>query len=155
MELTVKRTILIAISIFAFAFSSTGQTQQSKTTTLEETLVNLEKQSWEAWQKRDGKFFQEFLSDDHVEVGMGGPATKAQIVGFVGSPICVVKSYKVEKFRLAKFTDDIALLNYWAEQDTTCNGNRVPSPAWASSLYVKRGERWLNALYQQTMIPQK
>jgi hypothetical protein len=43
-------------------------------------LVNLAEQSWEAWKKRDGKFFQEFLSDDHVEVGFSGAATKAQIV---------------------------------------------------------------------------
>ena len=51
--------------------------------TLKETLINLEKQSWEAWKKRDGKFFQEFLSDDHVEMGSSGAATKAQIVGAV------------------------------------------------------------------------
>jgi len=148
----VKKLVLIAISISAFAFLSTAQNRQSKTTTLEETLSNLEKQSWEAWQKRDGKFFQEFLSDDHVEVGMGGPATKSQIVTFVGSPMCVVKSYRVDKFHLTKFSNDTALLTYWAEQDTTCNGNRVPSPAWVSSLYLRRGNRWLNALYQQTMI---
>jgi hypothetical protein len=150
-----KKLILIALVVFAFAFSTPGQIQESKTNALEETLVNLEKQSWEAWQKRDGKFFQEFLSDDHVEVGMGGPATKRQIVAFVGSPICVVKSYKVDKFHLTKFSNDTALLTYWAEQDTTCNSNRVPSPAWVSSLYVKRGDRWLNVLYQQTMIDQK
>jgi len=35
-------------------------------TAVKETLVNLEKQSWEAWKKRDGKFFQQFLADDHV-----------------------------------------------------------------------------------------
>lgn len=40
--------------------------------TLKETLINLEKLSWEAWKKRDGKFFHEFLSDDHVEVGSSG-----------------------------------------------------------------------------------
>ena len=39
---------------------------------LKDTLVTLEKQSWEAWQKRDGAFFEHFLSDDHVEVGFGG-----------------------------------------------------------------------------------
>jgi len=39
-----------------------------------EALVALEKRSWEAWKNRDGKFFQDFLSDDHVEVGFGGPA---------------------------------------------------------------------------------
>lgn len=47
---------------------------------LKETLINLEKQSWGAWKKRDGKFFEEFLSDDHLEVGFHGMAIKEQIV---------------------------------------------------------------------------
>lgn len=117
---------------------------------LKETLVTLEKQSWEAWQKRDGKFFQHFLTDDHVEVGFGGLTNKATVVAGVGSPNCVVKNYSVEKFQLTSFDAKTALLNYYAQQDTTCNGVTVPSPVWVSSLYVKRGGKWVNALYQQT-----
>jgi len=123
---------------------------RSDNKSLKETLVNLEKQSWMAWKNRDGKFFQDFLSDDHVEVGFGGPANKALVVGFVGSPACVVKSYSVDRFELTVFDSHTALLTYHAVQDTTCGGKPVPSPAWVSSLYVKRGNSWLNALYQQT-----
>jgi hypothetical protein len=103
-----------------------------------------------AWKQRDSKFFQEFLSDDHVEVGFTGPAAKAQVVASVGSPICVVKNYSVDKFKLVAFDANTAVLTYYAEQDTTCAGKVVPSPVWVSSLYVKRNNRWLNALYQQT-----
>ena len=117
---------------------------------LKQTLIDLEKQSWEAWKKRDGKFFQDFLSDDHVEVGFNGTATKPQIVAFVGSPICTVKSYSVDKFQLTIFDARTALLTYHAAQDTTCNGAAVPSPVWVSSLFIKRGNRWLNSFYQQT-----
>jgi hypothetical protein len=117
---------------------------------LKETLINLEKQSWEAWKKRDGKFFQEFLSDDHVEVGSSGAATKAQVVAFVASPVCVINSYSIDKFELKMLDSNIALLTYHAVQDTTCSGVAVPSPVWASSLYVKQGDRWRNAFYQQT-----
>ena len=117
---------------------------------IKEALIKLEKQSWEAWKKRDGKFFQEFLSDDHVEVGFGGIATKTQVVAFVTSPVCVVKSYSVDRFELTMFDANSALLTYHAAQDTTCNGAAVPSPVWASSFYVKRGDRWLNVLYRQT-----
>jgi hypothetical protein len=117
---------------------------------LKETLIDLEKQSWEAWKKRDGKFFQEFLSDDHVEVGFNGTATKPQIVAFVAGPICTVKSYSVDRFNLTVFDAKTALLTYHAAQDTTCNGAAVLSPVWVSSLFIKRGNRWLNSFYQQT-----
>jgi hypothetical protein len=117
---------------------------------LESQLITIEKQSWVAWKARDGKFFQDFLADDHVEVGNTGLATKAQVVAFVSSPACVVASYTVDQFRLTRFDSSTALLSYRAEQATTCNGVAVPSPVWVSSLFVRRGGRWQNALYQQT-----
>ncbi|MBI3405427.1 MAG: nuclear transport factor 2 family protein [Acidobacteria bacterium] len=117
---------------------------------LKESLAKLEKQSWEAWKNRDGKFFQEFLTDDHVEVSFRGLTNKASVVAGVSSPSCVVKSYSVENFTVTSFSENAAVLNYHAAQDTLCNGAAVPSPVWVSSLYVKRGGRWLNALYQQS-----
>jgi hypothetical protein len=163
-----KKLTAIALVILAFASLASGQGKQvrqgisrlvkdsdkamTKTgnDALKETLVSLEKQSWEAWKKRDGKFFQEFLSDDHVEVGFNGLTNKARVVAGVASPVCVVKSYAVDRFELTMIDADAALLTYHAEQDTACGGNPVPSPVWVSSLYVKRGGHWLNAFYQQT-----
>ncbi len=117
---------------------------------LKNDLVRLEKQSWDAWKARDGKFYQGFLSDDHVEVGGSGVDAKPAIVAFVGSPVCVIKSYAVDQFSFTLFNNDTALLTYHAQQDGTCGGKPIPSPAWVSSLYVRRNGHWQNALYQQT-----
>ena len=117
---------------------------------LEDTLIALEKKSWEAWKNRDGKFFDEFLSDDHLEVGFGGLANKAAVMNMVGSPVCTVKSYTVDKFKCTLIDPNVAVLNYYAAQDTTCYGKPVPSPVWVTSLFVKRGERWVNVLYQHS-----
>ena len=142
-----------AAATFAFAPPLSAQDKQPDQGAIKETLVNLEKQSWEAWKNHDGKFFQNFLSDDHVEVGFGGPTSKADVVSGVAGPICQVKSYAVDKFELKMLDTNTALLTYHESQDTTCNGQPVPSPAWVSSLYMKRGGRWLNVLYQQTQTP--
>lgn len=117
---------------------------------LQSHLEDLEKQSWVAWKNRDGSFFEHFLSDDHVEMGPRGTAGKAAVVATVNTPNCVVASFSVDSFTFTQFTDDTAMLAYHARQDTKCSGKPVPSPAWVSSLYVKRNDRWLNALYQQT-----
>lgn len=140
---------ITAVMIFALTSIVFGQTKQVETG-LKATLINLEKQSWEAWKKRNGKFFQTFLSDDHVEVGFSGVASKSSVVAFVGSPVCVVKSYELDGFSLTKINKAAALLTYHAAQDTTCSGSLVPSPVWVSSLYVKRGGHWYNVFYQQT-----
>ena len=143
------KTLTMIALIILVSTSGFGQ-KKIRESALKETLVTLEKKSWEAWKNRDGKFFQEFLSDDHVEVGFGGLANKTNVVSFVASPVCVVKSYAVDRFEVTILSADTALLTYHAEQDTTCAGNKVPSPVWVSSLYVKRRNHWVNALFQQT-----
>jgi hypothetical protein len=113
---------------------------------LEARLIALEKQSWVAWQAHDTAFFSRFLSDDHVEMTAGGPTGKAVVVrGVAGG--CVVKTYKLDRFRVSRLGPDAAILTYRAEQDTVCGGSAVLSPVWATSLFVRRGGRWANALY--------
>ena len=144
---TISWIVLLMVS---FASSALGQAARPDQDKLKEDLTRLERQSWEAWKSHDGKFFQTFLSDDHLEVGFQGLSDKSQVVSFVASPICRIKSYELDSFELRKFSPETALLTYRAAQETTCNGRPVPSPVWVSSLYVKRGGHWLNALFQQS-----
>ncbi|MGI9086227.1 MAG: nuclear transport factor 2 family protein [Chthoniobacterales bacterium] len=148
-----KRSLVFAF-LFVFLFLTRGlqaAPDANEPAALKEYLISLEKQSWEAWKNRDGKFFENFLSDDHVEVGFGGRSSKAEVVQIVGSPICKVQSYALDDFRMTLLDKGTALLTYREEQDTTCH-TKVPSPCWVSSLYMKRGERWSNVLYQQSQI---
>jgi len=139
----------VSFSRFKAAQKTDGKSDDNNR--LKETLVDLEKKSWEAWKNHDGKYFENFLSDDHVELGFGGPSDKGLVVKVVASvKFCSVKSYSVDQFQLTQFSGNTALLIYHAAQDTTCGGKPVPSPVWVSSLYIKRGKRWLNAAYQQT-----
>src|SRR5947207_3609069 len=147
-----RRVLVIAFAPAVFlGFSLNVMAESGDVAVIKEQLIKLEKQSWEAWKNRDGKFFQDFLSDDHVEVGFGGVTNKAQVVAVVGSTVCTVKSYKLDHFEMKMLDRDTALLTYWEEQDTVCN-KQVPSPCWVSSLYMKRGDKWLNVFYQQTQI---
>lgn len=117
---------------------------------MKEDLIKLEKQSWEAWKNNDGKFFENFLSDDHVEVQTGGVSSKATVVKGVTSGVCHVKTYALDHFEVRMLATDSALLTYHETQDTDCGGQPVPSPCWVSSLYIRRDGRWWNVLYQQT-----
>ncbi len=60
---------------------------------------------------------------------------------------CTVNSYVIDNFKVAQFGTDTALLTYRAQQDTTCGAVHVPSPVWATSLFVRRAGRGQNALY--------
>ena len=136
-----RRRALLAAAAVALAGSA-----YAKAASLEDELIALEKQSWVAWQGHDSAFFDRFLSDDHVEMTPGGPSAKAPVVKSVAAG-CTVKSYAVDHFKLTRFSADTALLTYRAAQDTVCGAFKVPSPVWATSLFVRRGGRWQNALY--------
>src|SRR5262249_52486544 len=117
-----------------------------------QTIVDLERQSWSAWQRHDGAFFARFLSDDHIEIHTTGSATKAQVVQFVASGVCTVASFSLGDMTFTQLSRDAAVVTYRAEQDTTCNRSRVVSPTWVTSGYVFRAGRWQNAIHVQTPI---
>ena len=98
-----KQFALVVLIIFALVNFVSGQKSQPRKNDLKRTLMALEKRSWEAWKNHDGKFFKQFLSEDHVEVGFGGVTNKATVVTGVASPVCVVKTYAIDKFELVRF----------------------------------------------------
>jgi hypothetical protein len=144
----VGRCFGLVLILAATALSSSKGVDQSAA--VKDDLIKLEKQSWEAWKNGDSKFFDNFLSDDHVEVGFTGVSSKTMVVKGVASGVCHVKSYALDHFELRMLAADTALLTYHETQDTECAGQAVPSPCWISSLYMRRDGRWLNIFYQQT-----
>jgi hypothetical protein len=117
------KTLLLSLAaISVVIFNARTETEANSDAAFKEQLVKLEKQSWEAWKNHDGKFFQDFLSDDHVEIGSNGVTSKTSIVAGVASAVCQVRSYSVDHFELKLLDKTTALLTYRETQDTLCNG---------------------------------
>jgi hypothetical protein len=151
-----KRTLIITVLIIATATLSLGQTKSTKSASMnsseKEALIALEKQAWEAWKTRDGKFFESFLSEESIGVGDSGVAKKAMIVKDIAGPDCEVRSYSFDNYEVVMLDANTAILTYKADQDATCKGKAVPARVWASSVYIKRGGKWLNAFHQETPV---
>ncbi|MDQ3684487.1 MAG: nuclear transport factor 2 family protein [Acidobacteriota bacterium] len=151
--------MLIAASSFAFAQTTQGTSSPSAAVrqgggAVKESLVALERQAWEAWKKKDGAYFQTFLSDDTVQVGSQGVTRKAQIVNGIGTSTCDIKGYTLDNFDVVTLNQDAAILTFSATQDATCGGVAEPSPVWASTVYVKRAGKWQAAFHQETPAQQ-
>ena len=146
--------MLVAASLPAFAQATPGAPSQPAAAQgagdVKQTLIDLEKGAWEAWKKKDGNYFETFLTDDTVQVNAAGVARKAQIVKGIGSSDCEVRGYTTDGFDLVMLNPDTALLTFSATQDATCGGAAEPSPVWASTVFVRRGGKWLAAFHQET-----
>ena len=143
-----KKIIMLLVIAIAASSVAFGQ-MKSKANSVEARLIALEKQSWEEWKNKNGGFFQTLLTDEAVNIGVGGLSNKSQIVKSTSSD-CEVKSFSVDNFKVVMLDKNVALLTYTATQDGVCSGQTIPAKVISSSVYVKRGGKWLNAFYQET-----
>jgi Domain of unknown function (DUF4440) len=113
-------------------------------------IISTEKKLWEGWKTKDLKVFRSNLAADSLMVGENGVATKADSLKEMESVSCDVKSYALSDIKVTFLNNDAALMTYKGTQDATCGGQQVPAAVWASSIYVKRGGRWLAMSHQET-----
>ena len=158
-----KHSLLVGLAVFLLVSMSTTHDIKlfsvvegvDENDSVRDQLIAIEKQSWVAWQAHDGKFFDQFLADDHVEVEPGGFSNKKQVVDGVASGFCKVESYSLGEMKFTRISEDTAILNYQAEQKTNCGTSQVPTPALISSVLVKRNGKWVNILFQQTPLAKR
>lgn len=117
---------------------------------LRENLMKLEQMAWEAWKNKEAKFFESFLTDNAVGIVPMGVWKKVDVVKEIASANCLLKSYSLDNYEVTMVNSTTALLTYRAEQDFACGGKQEPARVLASSLFVKRGDRWLGVFHQET-----
>jgi hypothetical protein len=114
-------------------------------------LIATEKKLWEAWKNKDAKPFKATLSADSVMIGDSGVSGKNEAIKDITTAPCDVKSFELTDFKVTFLNAGTALLTYKGAAQGTCGGAAIPA-AWASSLYVNRGGRWLAASHQETPV---
>ena len=140
--------LMIAIGISSIAF---GQTKTSEDSKVEAEIIASEKAGWEAWKNKDAKWFQENIAEDLVQVTSDGVFSKAQVIKALPTD-CDVKSVSLDDFKFVMLGKDVALLNYTATQDGVCGGKKLAPQIRATVNYVRRGGRWLEAMYMETPV---
>ena len=141
--------LMIAVGISSVAF---GQTKMSKDSKVEAQIIALEKAGWEAWKNKDAKWFQNNSIDEVMWINSESVTDKPQFIKDLST--CDVKSYSLDNFKFVMLDKDAVLMTYTAMQDGVCNGKKIPLQVRATVNYVKRGGKWLEAMYMETPTAQ-
>lgn len=142
-----KRLIIIfTLVAVAVTFASV---QAQRNNSVEAEIVALEKRAFEAWKNKDKKFFEEHLAEDGRYLDLNGGGGKAQYVKAIIDNDCTVSKYSLDNTKVTLLNKDAALLTYRYTHDVVCGGTPEASPLWASTIYVKRGGKWLIAFHQE------
>ena len=94
--------------------------------------------------------FKKAMSTQSVNVGSGGVAGTEQALKDLGSSDCKVASYALADTKFTWFDKNTVMMTYKADQDATCNGQKIPGTVWASSLWVNKDKQWKAAFHQET-----
>lgn len=143
MKRAVAALTLVAMTV---AFASA---QAQRETTDETEIVALEKKAFEAWKNKDKKFFEEHMAEDGQYLDQNGVGPKAQYIQAIIDNNCTVNSYALDKTKVTMLSKEVALLTYKYTYDIVCGGKPEAGPLLASTLYVKRGGKWLIAFHQE------
>ena len=139
--------LMIAIGVSSVAY---GQKKMSKDAKVEAEIIALEKQAWREWSNKNAAFVQNYLADDAFYVYADGIVDKTQIVKSI--PTCDLKSFSLDNFTFRMLDKNSALLNYTADQEAFCYGKKQADKLRVSSVYVRRGGKWLSMSYMETPI---
>ena len=116
--------------------------------TLKEALVTNEKGAFEAFKQKNASTFNGYLADDFLGVDDGGVTHKAaQSEAMADTQL---KDYALDDIKLVKATKNVVILTYKLTQHGTYKGEPIPATVHATSVWAKRGEKWLAVLHQET-----
>jgi ketosteroid isomerase-like protein len=118
-----------------------------------EALASLEKQAFEAWKNKDGKFFDGFLASNFMMMDDNGQHfDKAAAVKAIGENPCEVKSYSMSDEQVTPVSADVAVITMKITADGTCGGKPMPNPVTSSSVYIKQGSDWKAVFHSEVPI---
>ena len=115
-----------------------------------ESIVALERSAWEAWKRKDGKFFRDNLLADAAYMSGTGLSTREAIARDIETSNCTVESYVLRNQEVRSLSPDVALLTLRATSDVTCDSKPIHSDAWSTSVFVRVGDTWKVSFHQET-----
>lgn len=118
---------------------------------VEKALQSKEQLGWQAWKDHNAKPLEGMIPEQSINIA-DGTITKGtqQILNGVANSGCQVASYSLSDFSYMWLDKDTVMMTYVAMQDATCSGKKQAPNVLASSLWQKKGGKWVSPFHQET-----
>ena len=145
-RLLIIATLVIASSSFALVWSANNRAADDA------AIVNNEKQIVEALKKKDANAFKSLIADDAIIMGSEGRISSADATKFLFSPDYALVSGTVEDPQVKMVDANNALLTYKSTGTETYKGQSRTETAYCTTLWVKRGDKWVEMFHQESAV---
>ena len=142
----------IALTALGFALLLSGVPLFSQmNATVEKALESKEQAGWQAWKDHNAKPVEALFTDDSISVADGGVFKgKEQVLKSITDARCVVNSFSLSDFSYMWLDKGTVVMTYAATQDATCDGKKQAGKVFATSIWQKKGSKWLSLFHQET-----
>ena len=143
-----KMLFALMVILLSTATTARGEIARESEATLQARIIALDTQGWEAWKNNDPAWFEANTTEDFMSISSDGISNKSQVVKATATD-CAVKAFSLADFKFVMLDKNAVLLTYTATQDAVCGGKPAPTTLRVAVNYVRRGGRWLEAMYMQ------
>lgn len=146
------RRLVLTTLAFALVLSGAALYAQSNAD-VEKALQSKEQLGWQAWKDHNAKPLDEMIPEQSINIA-DGTVTKGtkQILDGIANSGCQVNSFSLSDFSYMWLDKDTVMMTYTAAQDATCSGKKVAGNVLASSLWQKKGGKWISPFHQETPV---
>jgi uncharacterized protein DUF4440 len=124
------------------------------TTTIENELIDLERQYWQAIKDKDVEAAMQLTDDECIVTGAQGAASidRKAFAGMLNTPSWTLNEFEFVGDVVARaITDDVAIVAYKVREELTVDGNPLTLEAADASTWVRRDGRWVCALHTESI----
>ncbi len=151
--MTTSRTLVSACCALTLSLPAMAAHKAPAKGSLQDTLSAESTQIWQAFKDKKADTFTAMLTDDFVNIDWSGVGKKSDIAGAMADYSGV--EFKLDNFQLLKADKDAAIVTYHVAFKGQYKGKQAgPTSINATDVYVKRGDKWLAILHQETAAPE-
>jgi hypothetical protein len=130
------------------ANANTTASPKAEATVSDSDITAQEKQIWDKIKSKDSAGFAGMLADDFIYIAADGVYDKAGTVDGVKN--LELTDLTLSDWKVVKLDKDAAAVTYTVSMKGTSNGQPIPDkPLRASSVWVKRGDKWVGVYHQE------
>jgi ketosteroid isomerase-like protein len=120
---------------------------------VEQELIELEKQYWQAIKNKDADAAMRLSDDPCIVTGAQGVGRIARktLAGMLKSASYTLHDFRLSDVQVQQVRDDVAILAYKVREELTVDGKPVTLEAADASTWVRRDGRWVCALHTESL----
>jgi len=138
------------VVVVLLSLAGTGSTLRGSEADEIATVKALEKKAWVAWQNRDLASIKRLCAPDYISTDGKGTVTLTDIERSISNT--QIRDYNLGEMKGVCLSKDVVVLYFPAKVSGTEFGKTIPRYLSVSSVWVRRGGKWLSVFVHEAPV---